>query len=201
MENLYLFSNTLNAGLESVFLRALWPAGEPLQSALRPYSGSSWSALGSFLSGAGTLCCTLCIRISTLSFLRVSHGPAKIKHIFTSIILHTIKVRRTEEFRVGFWDCIWRILRFHSMNNYRDTYQQLVVHRFNNDLFGCVLTNVESQLEALLVAVLLDQRRVDLVVPRFNIAALSLLRQVRTGCVVWWSRRLCGATEMALVDG
>lgn len=45
------------------------------------------------------------------------------------------------------------------------THEKLVVHGLDDDLLGGVLRNVESQLEALVVALVLDQRTVQAVQP------------------------------------
>lgn len=69
------------------------------------------------------------------------------------------------------------------------TYQQLVVHSLDDDFLGCVLRNVEAQLQHLAVTLVLDEGTVEAVQPgmimlRTQVTAAVLSGLLRGGAAI-----------------
>jgi hypothetical protein len=54
------------------------------------------------------------------------------------------------------------------------TYQQLVVHRFDDDLLGLVLAHVEPQFQEFVLALILDKRGAESVQPSPHVTLLRV---------------------------
>lgn len=54
------------------------------------------------------------------------------------------------------------------------TYQQLVVHSFDDDLLGLVLAHIEPQLQEFVVALILDKRGAESVQPSPHVPLLRV---------------------------